>query len=101
MCFIKGNRFINHSPSQNTVAPSHDEANTPTKNMKRIDVRNPRPAQDNNMNTRSDIISMRKEVQDPLRPPRISKKQEIYAKETELESTKPRHQSRKNAQLVF
>lgn len=44
MCFTKGIFFMNHSPSQKTVAPIHDEANKPTKNIKVKDVTNPRPA---------------------------------------------------------
>lgn len=44
MCFIKGIRFMNHSPSEKTVAPIHDEANTPTRNIKIRDVTNPSPA---------------------------------------------------------
>lgn len=44
MCFIKGIRLMNHSPTEKTVAPIHDEANTPTKNIKIRDVINPRPA---------------------------------------------------------
>lgn len=44
MCFMKGIRFMNHSPIQKTVAPIHDEANIPTKNIKARDVTNPRPA---------------------------------------------------------
>lgn len=51
MCFINGIRFINHSPSQKTEDPNHDEANMPTKNMKSIDVTNPRPVVDNILNT--------------------------------------------------
>lgn len=43
MYFTKGILFINHSPSQKTVPPTHDEANIPTKNMKASDVTNPRP----------------------------------------------------------
>lgn len=34
---------MNHSPSKKTVEPNHEEANTPTKIMKIIDVMNPRP----------------------------------------------------------
>ena len=45
MCLTKGIRFINHSPNKKTVAPIHDEANIPTKNIKINDVMNPRPAQ--------------------------------------------------------
>ena len=44
MCFTKGIHLINHSPSQKTEAPSHDEANMPTKNINNRDVMNPRPA---------------------------------------------------------
>ena len=44
MCLMNGIRFINHSPSEKTVVPSHDEANMPTKNTNRTDVRNPSPA---------------------------------------------------------
>lgn len=45
MCFTKGIRLINHSPNQKTVAPSHDEAKTPMKNMNINDVMNPSPAE--------------------------------------------------------
>lgn len=44
MCLTKGICFINHSPIQKTVAPTHDDANTPIKNMTISDVTNPRPA---------------------------------------------------------
>lgn len=44
MCFINGILLINHSPSQKTVAPIHDEANMPIKKIKKSDVINPRPA---------------------------------------------------------
>ena len=44
MCLTKGILFINHSPIQKTVAPTHDEANIPIKNTKISDVINPRPA---------------------------------------------------------
>lgn len=44
ICLTKGIRFINHSPSQKTVAPIHDETKTPTKNTKTKDVTNPNPA---------------------------------------------------------
>ena len=44
MCFMKGIRFMNHSPIQKTVAPIHDEAKIPIKNIKSRDVTNPRPA---------------------------------------------------------
>lgn len=43
-CFTKGIRFIIHSPNQKTVAPNHDEANIPTKNIKINEVMNPSPA---------------------------------------------------------
>lgn len=46
-CFTKGILFISHSPSQNIVAPNHDETNTPTKKTKTKDVMNPRPAKQN------------------------------------------------------
>lgn len=35
---------MNHSPSEKTAAPIHDETKTPTKNTKRRDVINPSPA---------------------------------------------------------
>lgn len=44
ICFTKGIRLINCSPSQKTVEPSHDEANIPTKKVKSTDVINPSPA---------------------------------------------------------
>ena len=44
MCFIKGILLINHSPSQKTVAPIHDEAKIPIKSIKSREVTNPRPA---------------------------------------------------------
>lgn len=44
MCLTNGIRFINHSPSQKTEAPNHDETNTPTRNTKSNDVTNPSPA---------------------------------------------------------
>lgn len=43
-CLTNGNFFIIHSPIQKTVAPSHDETKTPTRNTKTKDVTNPRPA---------------------------------------------------------
>lgn len=43
-CFTNGILFINHSPSQKKVPPTHDEANMPTKKIKANDVTNPRPA---------------------------------------------------------
>lgn len=48
MCFTKGIRLINCSPSQKTVEPSHDEANIPTKKVKSTDVMNPSPATNKN-----------------------------------------------------
>lgn len=44
MCLTNGIRFMNHSPTQKTVAPIHDETKTPTKNTKSKDVTNPSPA---------------------------------------------------------
>ncbi|KAA8519060.1 hypothetical protein F0562_016166 [Nyssa sinensis] len=36
MCFTKGIRLMNHSPSQKTVAPIHDDATIPTKRSPEI-----------------------------------------------------------------
>lgn len=47
MCFINGIRLINHSPSQKTVEPVHDETNIPTKNIKSSEVTNPSPVSNN------------------------------------------------------
>lgn len=44
MCFTRGIRLMNHSPTSNTDAPIHDDTNTPTRNMKTKDVTNPSPA---------------------------------------------------------
>jgi hypothetical protein len=43
-CLMKGIRFMNHSPSEKTVPPIHDETKTPTRNTKSKDVINPSPA---------------------------------------------------------
>lgn len=43
-CLTKGIRWMNHSPSQKSVEPNHDETNIPTKNTKSKDVMNPSPA---------------------------------------------------------
>lgn len=36
--------LINHSPRVRTEAPNHDDMKMPTKNIKVMDVANPRPA---------------------------------------------------------
>jgi hypothetical protein len=35
---------MNHSPRVRTEVPNHDDMKTPTKNMKVMEVMNPRPA---------------------------------------------------------
>lgn len=44
MQLTSGIFLMNHSPRVRTEAPNHDDMKTPTKNMKVIDVTNPRPA---------------------------------------------------------
>jgi len=36
-------RLMNHSPRLKTDAPNHDDMNTPIRNMKVIEVMNPKP----------------------------------------------------------
>jgi hypothetical protein len=43
-CLTNGIFFINHSPTQNMVEPTHDETNMPTRNMNTREVKKPRPA---------------------------------------------------------
>ena len=62
MCLTKGIFFINHSPSQKTVAPIHDEANRPIKNININDETNPRPAKKNHLFNMHIIIYVNDEV---------------------------------------
>ena len=47
ICLTNGIFFINHSPSEKTAAPIHDETKIPTNNTKSKDVINPSPATKN------------------------------------------------------
>ena len=51
MCLTNGIFFINHSPTQKTVEPTHDDTNIPTINMNTRDVTNPRPGIKKNCST--------------------------------------------------
>jgi hypothetical protein len=44
MCFTNGIFLMNHSPTQKTVEPNHEETNIPARNMNAREVRTPRPA---------------------------------------------------------
>lgn len=44
MCRTNGIFFINHSPTQKMVEPTHEETNIPTRKMNTREVRKPRPA---------------------------------------------------------
>lgn len=54
ICLTKGILFINHSPSEKTAAPIHDETKTPTKSTKSNEVTNPSPASETKYFERQD-----------------------------------------------